>query len=89
MFFGKYSVCGTDESCLCYIITNKPCTLEVTEERDKLSFFKKRFYLLIFRERGREGEREGEKHQCVVASCTPPTGDLVYNTGMYPDWEWN
>ena len=25
-----------------------------------------RFYLFIFRERGREGEREGEKHQCVV-----------------------
>ena len=33
-------------------------------------FFKK--ILFIFRERGREGEREGEKHQCVVASCTPP-----------------
>ena len=27
----------------------------------------KHFYLFIFRERGREGEREGEKHQCVVA----------------------
>ena len=27
-------------------------------------FFKKIFYLLIFRERGREGEREGEKHEC-------------------------
>ena len=26
------------------------------------------FYLLIFRKKGREGEREGEKHQCVVAS---------------------
>ena len=24
-----------------------------------------------------EGEREGEKHQCVGASCTPPTGDLA------------
>ena len=40
------------------------------------SFFK-RFYLFIFRERGREGEREGEKHQCVVASHAPPTGDLA------------
>ena len=29
-------------------------------------FFK---ILFIFRERGREGDREGEKHQCVVASC--------------------
>ena len=36
-------------------------------------------YLFIFRERGREGEREGEKHQCVVASLTPPTGDLAHN----------
>ena len=36
-------------------------------------FFKKKdFYLFIFRERGREGEKEGEKHQCVVASYTPP-----------------
>ena len=29
----------------------------------------------MFRQRGREGEREGEKHQCVVASPIPPTGD--------------
>ena len=36
-----------------------------------------------------EGEREGEKHQCVVASCAPPTGDLASNPGMYPDWESN
>ena len=27
--------------------------------------FQKRYYLFIFRERGRKGEREGEKHQCV------------------------
>ena len=32
----------------------------------KLSIFK-RFYLFIFRERGKEGEREREKHQWVVA----------------------
>ena len=38
---------------------------------------------------GREGEREGEKHQCVVASRTPPTGDLAHNPGMCPDWELN
>ena len=36
------------------------------------SFFFLRFYLLIFR----EGKGEGEKHQCVVASCTPSAGDL-------------
>ena len=28
----------------------------------------KRFYLFIFREKRKEGEREGEKHQYVVAS---------------------
>ena len=28
----------------------------------------------IFRERGREGEREGETQQCVVASQAPPPG---------------
>ena len=33
------------------------------------------------------GEREGEKHQHVVASHMPPTGGLACNTGMYPDWE--
>ena len=38
---------------------------------------------------GREGEREGEKHQCMVASCMSPTGDLAHNPGMYPDWELN
>ena len=30
--------------------------------------------LFLFRERGREGEREGERNQCVVASCAPPLG---------------
>ena len=48
-------------------------------------FFFFNLYLFIFRERGREGEREGEKHQCVVASRTPPTGDLAHNPGMCPD----
>ena len=45
--------------------------------------------LFIFRERGREEERAGEKHQCVVASHVPPTGDLAHNPGMCPDWESN
>ena len=50
-------------------------------------FFFFKFNLLIFRERGREGEREGEKHQCVVASCMSSTGDLACNPGMCPEWE--
>ena len=38
---------------------------------------------------GKEGERQGEKHQCVVASQVPPTGNLACNPGMCPDWESN
>ena len=43
------------------------------------AWFFLRFHLFIFRERGREGEREGEKHwcersiHCLVASCTHPS----------------
>ena len=37
----------------------------------------------------REGEKEGEKHQCVVAPRVPPAGDLTCNPGMCPDWESN
>ena len=48
-----------------------------------------RFYLFIFRETGKEREREGKKHQCVVASHAPPTGDLAHNPGMCLDWELN
>ena len=43
----------------------------------------------MFIEKGREGEREGEKHQCVVASGAPHTGDLAHNPAMCPDWESN
>ena len=44
------------------------------------SFFKKRFYSFIFRE-GKGGRKRG-KHQCVVASHEPPTGDVAHNPGM-------
>ena len=59
---------------------------------DKITFIKQgdycfflRLYLFIFRERG----REGDKHQCVVASLVPPTRDMAHNPGMCPDWESN
>ena len=42
--------------------------------------------LVIFREKG----MEGEKHQCVVASHAPtPLGSLAHNPGKCPDWELN
>ena len=59
-----------------------------TPEKSRIFFFL-RFYLFISRQRRREGEREGEKHQCVVASCTPFTGDPDSNPGMCLDWEPN
>ena len=51
--------------------------------------FLKRFYLFIFREIGREGKREGEKHQCVGASHMPPTRDQARNPGVCPDQDLN
>ena len=44
------------------------------------------FYLFIFRQKGK-GEKKRDKHQCVVASHAPPTGDLACNPGMCSDWE--
>ena len=52
---------------------------------DCFYLFFKIFYLFIFRERGRQGERGGVKHQSVVASCATPTRDLACNPGMCPD----
>ena len=54
----------------------------------KTNYFLK-YFIYLFLERGREREREGEKHQCVVASCMPPTGDPAFNPGMCPKWESN
>ena len=44
---------------------------------------------ISFQERGREAEREGEKHQCVVVPCMPQIRYLAHNPGMCPDWELN
>ena len=61
----------------------------MNKQTHKTFFFFLRFYLFLFKERGREGEREGEKHQCVVASHAPPTRDMACDPGMCPDWELN
>ena len=48
------------------------------------------FYLFTFRENGREGEREGEKHQtCKRYTDHRPIGDLAHNPSMFLDWELN
>ena len=54
-----------------------------------LLLLKKKKILFIYFERERKGEREGEKHQCVVVSPVPPTGDLARNLGMCPGWASN
>ena len=46
-------------------------------------------FIYLFLERGSEGEREGEKHQCVFASCTPLTADLAHNPACALHWESN
>ena len=53
----------------------------------------KRFYLLLERGEGREKERDRnidvlDIHQ-LVASCTPPIGELACNPGVCPNWELN
>ena len=53
------------------------------------SFFFLKGFIYLLLGKGREGEREGEKHQCVVAFHAPPTWDLACNPGMCPDWELN
>ena len=45
--------------------------------------------LFIYFQREGMGGREGGKHQYVLASCMPPTGNLACKPGMCPDWEWN
>ena len=47
------------------------------------------FQDFVYLNRGEGKEKEGEKHQCVVASHAPPIGDLAGNPGMCPDWESN
>ena len=49
------------------------------------SFIHSFIHSFIFWEKRNEGEIPGEKHQYVVASCMPPTGDLAHNPGLCPE----
>ena len=77
-------------------ITRKICGYSLNIQKLNnafLYFLSLRFFFKILRiyfyRGGREGEREGEKHQCVVASHLAPSGDLDCNPGLRPDWELN
>ena len=55
----------------------------------KMYFLKDFIYLFLERGEGREENIDvWETHQ-LVASYTPPTGDLARNPGLCPDWEFN
>ena len=66
-----------------FVLNIKITLWNITTDIIRKVCLSERFYLFIFRQRG----RQGEKHQCVVASHAPPTGDLACNPGMCPDWE--
>ena len=88
--FGKvdtYTLLGIrQQNWLCIKMTNKRESLPSSTLKEIYIF---KDFIYLFLERGKEGEREGEKHQCVVASQAPPTGDLAWNLGTCPDWELN
>ena len=52
--------------------------------------FLKQDFIYFFRERGRDGEREGEKHWCERDNVDLlPLRDPACNPGLCPDWELN
>ena len=46
-------------------------------------------FIYLFLERGREGEREGEKHQYVLFLTHPPLGTWPTTQACALDWESN
>ena len=50
-------------------------------------FYFKHFIYFKREEKGKK--KRGREHQSMVASHTPPTGDLACNPGTCPDWESN
>ena len=68
---------------LCLRTKGTELTTFIIKEKSNevIIYFLKDFIYLVLEE-GREGEREGEKHQGVVASHRPPTGDLACNPVM-------
>ena len=82
----SFAFCKLSASILIWPLHHKNSEIRKIPLLNISFIFEDFIYLFIFRQRGKEGEREGEKHQCVVDSCVP-TGDLAHNPGMHPDWE--
>ena len=82
----RYKIWRTKTSIQIIIIGEKrTLVLQNIELKNK---HQKKNYVFIFQQRGREGQRKGEKHQ-LVASLESPARDLACNPGMCPDWEPN
>ena len=68
-------------------ILNKNCLF--TESQNDPPF--KKIFTYLFA--GKRGRKKGDKYQCqrcqLVASLTPPNGNLAHNPGMCPNWESN
>ena len=64
------------------------CFIQVSCLPSSFSFlFLKKYFIYLFCEgRRRKGEREGEKHQCVIASGKPPNGVPGQQRRHLPWW---
>ena len=90
-YFILFGIKELSESDASYSSQNKKCVILYHNFRglqDYLQDFKKNVYVFIYKERGKEGERVGEKHQ-LVASHTCLNGDRTHNLGMCTAQEWN
>ena len=81
---GTYGKQLIDDS-FSFFLSPEPPPINISSGKELL----KKYFIYLFLERGKGRGKEGEKHQCVVASHMPPTGDLAYNPDMCPDWESN
>ncbi|KAF6088491.1 hypothetical protein HJG60_008315 [Phyllostomus discolor] len=69
------------------VILSAPLCVQIPKP---LLFCFLRFYLFIFRERGKGGRKRGREtstYSCVLPAPTTP--NLPHNPGMCPDWESN
>ena len=69
--------------------TYRHILFQLQKTKDNVKTFLKKILFIYFLRQKKGGEREGEKHQCVVASHVPLTEDLACNPGLCPDWELN